>query len=697
MSRSSVADSALSNPDTEKSPLTDGGDFSYVFIPHDIAAKAEKELEARKRAKRKYEAKRPYRNRDRSSMSWLSFCFWDGEGPRDAGYALFGNSLGYELCKPFLSTEECLELILEVGTDNHVIHVWFGGNYDVSMILHDLGFRHFKKLKDHKVTIWKGYRIEYVPRKWLSISNGRVKVKIYDVVSFFGTNFQTAVHSFGVCTDAQYDYLSANKEKRDKFLWADIDDIKKYWRLELDLGAQLMEELRRIFDDAGFKVNSWHGPGALARVALKRNHVEKAMYRNNSNQLPKALEIERINAVRYAFAGGRFEMVHGGYIDDTIYSADLRSAYPHFARYLPNLAKGIWRYTNSYERGKFGVYHVRYSASGQRYPARIYPLFDRRKDGIVCWPDKVEGWYWNPETELVANDPDATILEGWVFDETDENDRPFAWIEEYFEKRQVLKRVGNPAEFTFKLIINSVYGQLAQRTGWDERNRKAPRYHQLEWAGYITSACRAEVYRVANNLQSRDALISIDTDGIFAREPLPVFPSANLGGWEVNTYPRGMFWQSGIYYLSDKDGGWKKGKAKSRGIPKGQYSYEQLRDCYNRSVPLKMTKHMFVGFGLALNGRFNELNTWHDEKWDFAFGGTLGGKRYHNSRYCKQDCNGDVHVFRLGLFRPEMSNLHKLPWLEVLPEAKLATDDRVMYDLNDLDDGEEWVWEYEPA
>src|SRR5229473_4738599 len=46
------------------------------------------------------------------------FVGWDGEGPRDAGYALFGNSDGDELCIPFLETKECLGLVLDHKRDN---------------------------------------------------------------------------------------------------------------------------------------------------------------------------------------------------------------------------------------------------------------------------------------------------------------------------------------------------------------------------------------------------------------------------------------------------------------------------------------------------------------------------------------------------------------------------------------------------
>lgn len=669
--------------ETEISPVEDTGDFSYVYIPGDLVEKTERKIQQRQKARAKYDTKRPHRDRSVKPQH-LPFIFWDGEAPKDVGYCLFGSSMGDILCdRRVLGTQEMFDLLLERATKTNGIHCWYGGNYDVSNILKDIGWRKLNQLKDHNKTIWRGYVIQYIPRKWLSIKYGHVVIRVYDVVSFFGGTFKKALKDFEIGSAEQQAYISSMKDDRPEFTWNDIEEIKKYWRLELELGVLLMNKLRSTFHDAGFYPTKWYGPGALATMALRRHNVKAAMAKS-----PKEVR----TAALFAFAGGRFEMTHGGYIAERIYNADINSAYPHFARYLPNLARGQWRYTNHYESGKFGVYHIDYNYTGARDIHRIFPLFDRRTNGTVVWPENVEGWYWNPEAELVKGDKDARIIEGWVFDEDDENDKPFAWLLEYYQKRQTLKRLGNPAEFTFKLIINSVYGQLAQRTGWNKRTREAPSYHQLEWAGYITSACRALIYSVASSIRP-ELLVSIDTDGIYAREPLPVVPSTDLGGWEVTTYTAGLFWQSGIYCLAT-DEGWQKGKTKTRGIRKGEYTFELMKECYDKGLSLELTRSRFIGFGLALNGQFDKLNTWTKEHPKFAFGGgdgLAGSKRYHHKHRCARECDGNVHVFRLGMFRPGMSHVHRLPWLTELDSRVLNHDDYVRFDQNDLDEEEALV------
>lgn len=667
-------------------------DTLIKLVPRSVVLMVEKE----RARKRRYESRRPKRSGNRHKTvpnAERPFIMWDGEGPQDAGYALFGSSDGDEICHPFLSTVECLDLILSCETRNpDAVHIAFGFNYDASMILKDLPWRCLNALKVYCATLWNGYEIEHIPNKWFKVRKDGVTAQIFDIRNFFAGSYVAALESLGVGTPAEIQKLTAEKLRRDKFLFAEISDIRQYWKLELRFGPILAEKLRGAFLGAGFDLRSWHGPGALARLAMDKHHVSDAMAVS-----PVDVQI----AARYAFAGGRFEMPRGGHVKGTVYNADLRSAYPGYARQLPNLSRGRWRRGICYEPGKFGVYHIQYRAS-IRDPLKPYPLFRRGVDGTVSWTSAVDGWYWAPEAALVAGDNDATFLESWVFDEDDETDRPFAWIEEYYERRALLKRMGNPLELTFKLILNSIYGQLAQRAGWDRKRRRAPRTHQLEWAGYITSACRAAVYTAA--LGCGDGLISIDTDGVYSMSPVPVVPGPRLGEWELNEYAEGIFWQSGIYALRTTTRGWEKGR--TRGIPKGSYEPAELLDCLARDIPLRLSVNTFIGYGLALNGQQERLNTWIREPHEIIFGGQ--GKRYHNVPYycARGKCNnGGGGADRSGSavhhFIPQMeirpdphSQPHYLPWLDNDPLTetnKNLVADYQAYNVNDLEPDDEWV------
>jgi hypothetical protein len=634
------------------------------FVPYEALDNARRQVERERIRKARNRYTWPSEQNRTCHHDPKRFVGWDGEGPRDAGYALFGNSDGDEICQPWLSTTDCLDLIINHKRENpETISVWFGGDYDVSMILRDLPRRNMTALHAYTKTVWRDYEIEHVPHKWFKVKHGQIAVTLFDIHSFFDSGYYYALVAWDIGTPGERERIAVGKAGRADFLWIDIESIREYFRLELRLMPQLCERLRAVFADAGYVPRSWHGPGALARMALQRHHVYDAMATT-----PDAVS----TAARSAFAGGRFELVLAGHFEGTIYNYDIHSAYPYFATFLPNLARGCWRSTDHYEPNKFAVYRIRYQAANPD-SFRVYPLFRRLSNSGVAWPYRVTGWYWAPEAALVADDPDATILEGWVFDEDDETDRPFSWLQQYYHRRQLLKANGQAAEYTFKLIINSVYGQLAQRVGWDRKNGKPPRTHQLEWAGFITSACRAAIYNAG--IQAGDKLISLDTDGLYSMGPIDGLDlGSGLGQWECDEYSEGIFWQSGVYCLRedldypDKLGyGWI--KAKTRGIPKGTYTPEDLLARVETRESFKVGKNVFIGYGLADNGQWEKRNTWQWVEQEYVFGG--GGKRQHLGRFgrCNRRCMGDIHALgQIQVFYgpdgdPE-SEPHYLPWLD---------------------------------
>jgi hypothetical protein len=148
-----------------------------------------------------------------------------------------------------------------------------------------------------------------------------------------------------------------------------------------------------------------------------------------------------------------------------------------------------------------------------------------------------------------------------------------------------------------------------------------------------------------------------------------------------------------------KDGEWVKGR--TRGIPKGRYQPEDLIAALERNESLKLTRNKFIGYGLALNGQRDKLNTWEREDVEIIFGGE--GKRYHNDvRWCERHCRDGIHEFiaRPVRFNPDdtvMSYPHDLPW-ETLDKVKDSrrrlVDDMTCYDLNGLDPGDMWVRDY---
>jgi hypothetical protein len=338
---------------------------------------------------------------------------------------------------------------------------------------------------------------------------------------------------------------------------------------------------------------------------------------------------------------------------------------------------------------------------------RPQPLFRRMANGMVCWPARVEGWYWSPEAELVKDDPAASFIESWVFEEEDTCDRPFAFVRELYRKRLLLQNLpdGNPskqAEMAFKWALASIYGQLCRLVGWDKKHKTAPSTHQLEWAGYITSRCRADMHRAA--IQAGDKLISIDTDSITTMGTVTVPEGRQLGEWKRADYDGGVFYQSGVYFARTGDA-WSKGK--TRGTERRQnntagMSPDLLSDSIREGMPIRLVpRRKYITTKMALNGQLEHHGEWREHPGNvLEFGG--GGKRYHNKKMCQRYCSGNVHVFLPSPAGYSSSNIfdtwsvpHYLPWKSNnQPEMDTSLlHDLLWSDTDSIDTDDEWLAE----
>lgn len=609
--------------------------------------------------------------RERRSEAQASrpFVGWDTEGTNvDATPFLFGCSTGDRIAEPSIPSKRMLELILTVeAAMPNAIHVIYGGEYDFNMILRDLPLKFLLELRRTGKVKWEGYRLEHIPRKWFVVAKDGVSAKIFDVISFFAAPYIVALEEHKVGTDEQRDRIRRGKADRRGFTFRDIDYIEPYWWDEVSLLPVLMDGMRESFYRAGVFIHHWHGPGAIARYMLREHHIKSA-----KSECPEVVR----EAARYAFCGGRFESFQAGLHDGEVWNADINSAYPYAATMLPDLSSGRWRYQGTVDKSAidphiFALYHISYrkpNSSRTDLCVEPQPLFRRFHDDRVTWPNSVTGWYWSPEASTIRDNPYAKVLEAYVF--VDDGSKPFGWLQEYYDHRLSLQRMADPMELAFKLGPNSVYGQLAQRAGW-ERTRKAPPYHQIEWAGYITSWCRAMVYLAAMKSWTENALISIDTDGVFATAPIQDSALLNgsgmdLGQWKVKSVPGMLNWQSGVYWINS---GTDWSLKKARGAPKGQIGFDlALEALGNDLAPIEYVRQELIGYRYALRNDMREWRYFVEKPRQLQFGGSAFSKRWHNPRGCRKCRSGDafsmhdLYPASSGFTVDDHSTMHVLPW-----------------------------------
>lgn len=677
------------------------------LIPLDAAEvlKAQESVEAARIRREKYEARVQRANHHGKSGNGRKtfyrdypFIAWDGEATQDTGYSFFASSSGHEICSPHLTTEQCFDLLLEAKSENpQSIFIWFGGRYDWDEITRQsIPMRKLARLKAKGTLWWKGYRLTEIEGKIYSVTKNGTTAKIFEITSWFHGSYVSALRSYSVgCTNCtglntcncRVCQIAADKNRRNEFLWQDMDSISRYCRLELELMPLLMEHIRSIVLKAGFNPKGWYGPSALARQLLTRHKVFDAM---------ATCPPEVNDAACHAFVGGRFEFFRGGIIGRH-WTADKNSAYMHAALDLPNLARGKWRRTGHFENNRFAVYEIKWRTDTITHDRlKPNPLARRLPNGNVVYPAAVHTWAWAPEAELIKNAPHGQIIQGWVFDEDNRNDRPFAFVQELYSKRLELQALpgDNPdreAEWAIKRALASIYGQLARSVGWDTKNNTPPPTHQIEWAGYILSKCRAEMYKVA--IAAGENLVSIDTDSVTSMAPIDVPQGKELGLWKVEEHESGVYFQNGVYFTRDF-GIWSKGKTRGmerkRGTP--AVTPELLIEAIRTNQAIKMTpKRRYVTTRMALNGQSEHHGEWLTHPANIlVFGG--GGKRSHNIVLCGKHCHRDIHVmFPKGVLTPGMSEPYKLPWKHDLDPNPLEIGDIMWIMPPDLDDDDKWI------
>lgn len=633
-------------------------------------------------------------NHGRFRFGTKPFIAWDGEGysvsvvhpngdiVRKHRYCLFGNSRDDYVTGHDLSTEQCLSLLLQ-SRQRHpgCANVSFSFDYDVNMILRDLPRWQVKRLKKEGWVTWHGYRIEHRPKKWFQVSakferdgsTVTVAIRVEDVFSFFSSSFVAALEKY--CPENKdISTIRVGKDRRSQFGYHEMSFIREYWRMEQRAMVDLVETFRRTLYSADVTISSWYGPGAIATFFFKSRGVEGYLHRHD---IP-AVEM----ASRLAYAGGRFELLRCGHYNRPVYSYDLNSAYPYAIAQLPDMASGQWVHlqeTDEIQKAlqsfRLGYVHLDWHppypwAEQAVYNAMPMPLFHRSPLGNVSFPVRARNWYHLQEAAWVmAQDPAMWhVSEAWIFE--DDGSYPFEWVADTYEQRLAWKRAGNPAELGLKLGLNSFYGKMAQRIGWDREKNLPPHWHQLDWAGWITSLCRSMLWIPMVEAYLSGSLISVETDGIFSTEPLSDLPNGlgdSLGQWKESVYEGMTAIQSGMYWLKE-DGKWL--QPKSRGIPKERLDHDRalraLRADFDRGI-VKGSHNTFIGYGKALSSssQWDQWRTWQESQREYAIGGD--GKRVHDPGKCEQCANGvgydeGLHNMRVGRIDGGDSTPHFLPW-----------------------------------
>ncbi len=518
----------------------------------------------------------------------------DGEGI-DQKYILLACSNGMTIAneRNGLSTVDCFEFLLSLPR-NHLTF-GFAFTYDVNMMLRDLGQDALTRLATYGKVYWADYRIKHVPGKQFIVTNRETQrsICVWDMYPWVQSSFVTMLKEWNLTSVEVVNRIASMKDQRSTFEQVPFDHIKRYCIEECQLLSQAISQLVESVGDLGYRPSAWYSPGSLAAVAMERNQVRKF----RKEPPTKALR----ESVDKAYYGGRSEVSVIGPIEGPIYENDIRSAYPYAATMLPCFAHGHWEMVRDLEPWSL----VRVHWTGPRQMVwGPYPV--RPERGSLRFPRTGTTWVWG--VEALAGKPlcsSFNIESGytWV---PECNHHPFRWLNDIYSARQELKATNDHREYVYKLILNSVYGKLAQRIG---TNDLVPTHRFLPWAGLITATTRAMLLEQIVDA-GEDSIILTATDGILSRKPLQTAEGTNLGQWETKQYDEGFIGGPGFYWCDGERV--IEPKFRNRGLARSDITLEQLRAAWEqagRAGKVTTSTRRFIGYRLALR-RLNTPEVW---------------------------------------------------------------------------------------
>lgn len=535
-----------------------------------------------------------------------------------------------------LSTRDCFEFILSLPAN--CILVGYGFGYDVTQAirgLHEQALRRILKAPQGKhgplSTYWGDYAITYQVGQYVRIARvdrgdpKRPVVRgssrtVYETLGFFQCPFIKAITDWDIGTEEERAVIAENKARRDEFSEL-TEEIKGYCKLECSHLATLMTEFREVCTSVGIIPRQWSGAGWLAAALLEKHGVPKRPLTareiaalgerkpTKNSRPPPTRRPERDPAfelaANHAYYGGRFEVSRIGLIAFAVYEYDLKSAYPAAMLHLPCPLHTRWEHRpRAKQLPKRGLYLAKVTFS---HPDGRWCGFPFRHNGGLFWPFQGTGWYWSPEIEAVIKHLKAEIVvhDVWVA-RCECNCRPFDWVRDLYEER---RRLGPDARGkVLKLVLNSLYGKLAQRSG------RGP-FHDAVAAGLITAITRARLIEAIG--QDPAAIVMVATDAVFSTRPLKLDIGEGLGQWEEKIWPDLFIAQPGVYWSPTK----LQESVKSRGAPRSVIGpaaprfhqafngwLDTMRSPGAMSLVLKerlipsvpVTVHVFYGHRLAL-------------------------------------------------------------------------------------------------
>lgn len=488
-------------------------------------------------------------NRDANAVDSVRVLGADTE-THDGDIFLLALSNGAKIEYPDISFESVANFLLRY--EGHLIF-FHNLQYDAECILKLLPetcLKQYMKTKNLEFE-HNGYVIRYIPKKRLTISKGRHSVSCYDIAQFYDNKSLVDAYNDHIGKPVP-DWYFAMKDNRKHFTIRHFQRHKKVIRLYCIQDCKLTEELAlnwigTFHKQFGSMVNKWISSGYLAEKVLIHEGINIPFF----NDMP--YEVQELAWL--SFYGGRFELLVKGFIGKC-WLYDINSAYPYALSKIPDITCGKWVSGKKiHPKAALGFYRI---IADIDYSVRVAPFPFRTKDNMLIYPvGKFETYVTLEELKAVEGDKRISykILDSWQFMPDKNCTYPFRdFIEQQYDKRLELKEKGDQLERAIKVVLNSIYGKMAQRV-----NNRIGNLFSPVIAAFITGYTRAQLYRFVRDNDLEKHVVAFATDSIAITKEVPNLNSKNLGEMKLDKCADDVIFLSNGFYRFN-------GKWKQRGV-----------------------------------------------------------------------------------------------------------------------------------
>ncbi len=432
------------------------------------------------------------------------------------------------------------------------LYVSYNLKFDAEVILKSLGKEILTQFyKDDKFQgEYEGYKIRYIPKKFLSIRKNNETLLFFDALQFFigsGVDGKTDLDSVAklwLGEQKQYDgvYMDKKFPSMDRIAPEEFEKIIDYCYKDACLVKNLMDIwVKKFYENFKFYPDKYYSAGYLTSQYFK-------------TQLPSFYSFNDtpyvVNELAYkCYFGGRFEIFQRGLIKN-VHHYDIKSAYPHAMSELPDLTNGTWsKLQNSIDiyTADMGFFQIKVKIN-ENY---LTPFLLRQVNGLVTCPTgSLTTHVTLSELKVAIEEYDMKIevVSGYTFrankyDET----TPFnKLIKNMYDIRTRQTNTGQ--KYIYKVLLNAGYGKFAQ-TKPQIRGLFNPVI-----CAFITGHCRGHLINAV--MDNKDDIVMLATDGIFTRKKLKrssIDLGTNMGNFDYKFHPKLKLIQAGVYATNTRD------------------------------------------------------------------------------------------------------------------------------------------------